>query len=195
DGTDFGGNTTVIDLNHVVGIPLNRFQNVGVHFDAVYAVSGPASGTDTSTFSTVNPTVTNLFPAFSPTKTFAMFNDNTIDLHFVLASAHATAPVPAATRGFGAIFKNVELDNTTSIEYFNGDTSLGKFFVPVGTAGQPEFLGELFTGPIVTRVTLTLGTDVLFSFDGTTFHAGPQANDPAHGHNLVVTDDFAYAEP
>src|SRR5262249_749843 len=64
-----------------------------------------------------------------------------------------------------------------------------------GAPGQAEFLGKLFNNPIVTRVTLTLGTDVLFSFDGTHFQAGPQPDDPAHGHNLVVTDDFVYAEP
>jgi uncharacterized protein (TIGR03118 family) len=194
DGTDFGGQSTVIDPNHVVGIPVNRFQERGVQFEVVYAVSGPASATDTSTFSTVNPSVTNLFPAFSPANTFAMFNDNGIDFSFVLPSVHTTAPVPAASRGFGAIFRNVRLANTTSIEYFNGNNSLGKFFVPVGTAGQAEFLGELFNSPVVTRVSITLGTDVLFSFDGVHFSAGG-IDDPATGHNLAVTDDFAYAEP
>jgi uncharacterized protein (TIGR03118 family) len=195
DGTDFGGDTTVIDPNHVVGIPTNRFQERGINFDAVYAVSGPASASDSSTFSTVNPSVLNLFNAFSPTKTFAMFNDKTIDFSFSLASAHTTTPVPAESRGFGAIFKNVEIANTTSIEYFHNGTSLGKFFVPVGSVGQAEFFGELFNSSIVTNVTITLGTDALFSFDGTHFSAGPQTDDPAHGHNLVVTDDFVYAEP
>lgn len=194
DGTDFGGSSTVIDKGHTVGIPLNRFQERGTHFDAVYSVSGPDSATDTSTFSTVNPTVGNLFSAFSPSNTFAMFNDNTIDFHFVLPSNHSTTPVPAESRGFGAIFKNVRIADTTSIEYFNGDTSLGKFFVPVGGAGQAEFLGELFNSPIITSVSFVLGTDVLFSFDGTNFSAGG-TDDPVNGHNLVVTDDFAYAEP
>jgi uncharacterized protein (TIGR03118 family) len=194
DGTDFGGQTTVIDPGHVVGIPTNRFQERGVQFEVVYAVSGPASATDPSTFSTVNPSVTNLFPAFSPSNTFAMFNDNGIDFRFVLASSHTGTPVQAASSGFGAIFRNVRIANTTSIEYFNGDTSLGKFFVPVGGAGQAEFLGELFGSPIVTRVSITLGTDVLFSFDGVHFSAGG-IDDPANGHNLAVTDDFAYAEP
>ncbi|HTK78561.1 MAG TPA: TIGR03118 family protein [Gemmataceae bacterium] len=194
DGTDFGGQSTVIDPGHVVGIPVNRFKERGVQFEVVYAVGGPSSATDTSTFSTVNPTVANLFPAFSPANTFAMFNDNGIDFSFVRPSDHTTAPAPAASRGFGAIFRNVRLANTTSIEYFNGNTSLGKFFVPVGAAGQPEFLGELFNSPVVTRVSITLGTDVLFSFDGVHFSAGG-IDDPATGHNLAVTDDFVYAEP
>ncbi len=194
-GADFGGNTTVIDLNNVVGIPINRFQNVGTEFEQVYAVSGPASGSDASTFTTVNPSVTNLFPAFSPTNTFAMFNDNTIDFSFVLPSNPNTAPAPAASKAFGAVFLNVQVPNTTSIELFNGNTNLGTFFVPVGAAGEAEFLGELFASPIITRVSITLGTDVLFSFDGVHFQAGPQADDPGNGHNLVVTDDFVFAEP
>src|SRR5205085_9961222 len=167
-----------IDPGHVVGIPVNRFQERGVQFEEVYAVSGPASAADTSTFSTVNPNVTNLFKPFSPTKTFAMFNENTIDLSFVLASAHTTAPVPAATRGFGAIFLNVETPNTTSIEYFNGSTSLGKFFVPVGTSGQPEFFGVLFQNPVVTSVQIVLGNAQLFSFDGTTVTPGDADTPP-----------------
>ena len=194
DGTDFGGITIVISPNHVVGIPLNRFQERGVFFDEIYAVSGPASATDPSTFTTVNPTVTNLFPAFSSTKTFAMFNDNGIGFRFVLASVHTTSQEFAATRGFGAIFRNVSIANTTSIEYFNGARSLGKSFVPFGTQGQAEFLGVLFANPIVTSVQITCGTDVLFSFNGTTFSSN-SINNPPGGHNLVVTDDFVYAEP
>jgi hypothetical protein len=190
DGTDFGGNTTVIVPNKTVGIPINRFQNVGVIFEEVYAVSGDG-------FKSVNPNVNAanppLFPAFSPNNTFAMFNENTIGLSFVLPSAPTTTPVPAATRGFGAVFLNVTEPNTSSIEYFAGDRSLGKFFVPVGTQGQPEFLGELFSSPIVTKVELTLGTDVIFNFDGTTIRPGGADNPPTS--NLVDTDDFVHAEP
>jgi hypothetical protein len=188
DGTDFGGgsNTTVINTGKTVGIPLNRFQAQGTFFEQVYAVSGDG-------FTDVNPNVTGLFPAFSPSNTFAMFNDNTIDQSFVLPSATGTTPALAGTRGFGAIFINNEVANTSSIEYFHGAQSLGKFFVPVGTQGQPEFLGELFNNPIVTKVTLTLGTDVLFSFDGTTASGTSMNNPPTH--NLVVTDDFVYPEP
>jgi hypothetical protein len=191
DGTDFGGNTTVIVPNKVVGIPINRFQTQGSLFETIYAVS--ADG-----FQSVNPDVAAaspaLFPSFSPTKTFAMFNDNGIDFSFILPSGANTAPVDAASRGFGAIFENVRLPNTTSIEYFDGNISLGKFFVPVGAQGENEFLGELFSSPVVTRISITLGTDVLFAFNGTTFSAGG-ADNPAAGHNLAVTDDFVYAEP
>ncbi|MBI3769773.1 MAG: hypothetical protein HY271_14975 [Deltaproteobacteria bacterium] len=66
DGTDFGGNSIVVDPNHVVGIPRDRFQTRGVLFEEIYAVSGPGGPTDTSTFATVNPSVATLFPAFGP---------------------------------------------------------------------------------------------------------------------------------
>jgi hypothetical protein len=187
DGTDFNGDTTVISKGTTVGIPINRFQSRGLELDQVYAVSGDG-------FATVAPQAKGLFPFFSPKNTFAMFNTNTIDLSFALASNPGTSPVPAVSRGFGAIFINVRLPNTSSIEYFNGDTSLGKFYVPAGPAAKPEFLGVLFNKPIVTRATLTLGTDVLFNFDGTTFNSGALDN-PGAGHNLAVTDNFAYAEP
>ena len=124
-------------MGKTVGIPLNRFQAQGTFFEEVYAVSNDG-------FTDVNPNVTGLFPAFSPNNTFAMFNDNSIDQSFVLPSATGTTPALAGTRGFGAIFINNEVVNTSSIEYFHGSESLGKFFVDVGTKGQPQFLGVLF---------------------------------------------------
>jgi hypothetical protein len=196
DGSDFGGgpNTTVITPGHTVGIPLNRFQERGVFFGAVYAVSGAASATDPSTFTDVNPGVAGLFPSFSPKNTFAMFNDNGIDFKYVLPSSHTTSLVSGASRGFGAIFDNVTIANTTSIEYFHGNTSLGKFFVPPGPKGGTEFLGVLFDSPIVTNVQLILGTDVIFSFNGSKVTSSGVVDDGV-SHNLVVVDDFAYPEP
>jgi hypothetical protein len=185
DGTDFAG-TTVINAGKTVAIPRNRFQARGVFFEQVYAVSGDG-------FNDVNPNVTGLFNAFSPNNTFAMFNDNTIDLAFTVPSAATGDPVPAATRGFGAIFLNSQVDSTSSIEYFSGDRSLGKVDVPSGAKGDVEFAGALFPDAVVTRVTLILGNETLFTFNGTTV-TGTTTNNPPMD-NLVVTDDFAYAEP
>jgi Calx-beta domain/Domain of unknown function (DUF4214) len=176
----------VIVPNHVVGIPVNRFQARGVNFEEVYAVADDG-------FASVNPGAAGQFPAFSPTKTFAMFNDNTIDFSFVLPSAPSTPPIQSVSRGFGAIFLDVETPNTTSIEYFSGSTSLGKFFAPVGASGQPEFLGVLFQNAVVTNVHIELGTATLFNFDGATVTPGPGDSPPTT--DLAVTDDFVYAEP
>jgi hypothetical protein len=133
-----------------------------------------------------------LFPAFSQPNTFAMFNDNGIDFKFVAPSATNTALVPAASRGFGSIFLNVQQPGTT-ITYFNGNTVLDTVNVPTNaTAGAAVFAGELFTQPVVTNVLLTLGNGVIFKFDGTTVTSG-DANSATN--NLVAVDDWAFAEP
>jgi FG-GAP repeat protein len=187
DGTDFGGppNTTVITPNHTVGIPLNRFQERGVFFGAVYAVSNDG-------FTDVNPNVAGLFPAFSPNNVFAMFNDNGIDFKFVVPSSHTTTVVSAAARGFGAIFLNVQQPGT-KIQYFSGGTLIDTLNVPTNaTPGAAIFAGELFNNPLVTNVLLTLGQGVIFRFDGTTATSGGM-NTPSN--NLVAVDDFVYPEP
>ena len=186
DGTDFGGNTQVIVPGKNVGIPVNRFGARGATFEEVYSVSGDG-------FESVNPSAAGQFPAFSPKNTFAMFDDNTIGMSFNLAGT----TTGAGTRGFGAIFLDTELANTSSIEYFHNGASLGKYFVPVGGSGQPEFLGVLFDTPLITSVELTLGNASLFSLDAGGHPVAGGTDDPfgASATDLVVTDDFLYAEP
>jgi YD repeat-containing protein len=188
DGTDAAAgpnSTTVITPGHTVGIPLDRFQGSGVFFGAVYAVSNDG-------FTDVNPSVAGLFPAFSTPNTFAMFNDNGIDFTFIAPSSTNTAPVSAASRGFGSIFLNVQQPGTT-IQYFHGNTLIDTLNVPTNpTPGAAVFAGELFNNPEVTNVLLTLGQGVIFKFDGTTIAAGG-ANSATN--NLVAVDDWVLAEP
>ncbi len=188
DGTDSvaGPNsTTVITPGHTVGIPLDRFQGAGVFFGAVYAVSNDG-------FVDVNPNVSGLFPAFSQPNTFAMFNDNGIDFTFVAPSSPNTGPVSAASRGFGAIFLNVQQPGT-SIQFFHGSTLIDNLNVPTNpTPGSAVFTGELFNSPEVTNVLLTLGKGVIFKFDGTTVTPGG-ANSASN--NLVAVDDWVFPEP
>ena len=185
DGTDFNNNTTVIVTGKITGIPVNRFQARGLVYGEVLAVSNDG-------FVSANPDVANQFPAFSAANTFASFNSNKYEVKFALASDPSTTPVPAATRGFGVIFLDVEQANTSSIECFNGSVSLGKFFVPPGASGQAQFLGVLFNSPVVTRAVVTAGTAQVFNFSN-----GQVTTGPAEGQNvdLAVVDDFVYAEP
>lgn len=195
DGTDVNPNTRIITPNTTVEIPVDRFQGVGAIFAEPYAVSSDG-------FATVNPATAGQFPAFSPANTFVMFDPNPgqfddrfIEQTFVLAGTNTAA----ATRGFGAIFADVEQAGSSSIEYFgndaNGNTvSLGKFDVPIGANGEPQFLGVLFSAPIVTEVQLTVGTNALFSFDGTNFQSFGGEN-LGQGIDLAVTDDFLFANP
>lgn len=177
-GTDFD-----IDAN-TIGMAVDRFVGRGALYQEVYAVSNNG-------FSSVNPDVAGQFPAFTPAKTFAMFNDNLIEQSFTVPGSLTSA----STRGFGAIFLDAELADTSSIEYFNGATSLGKFSVPVTPiSGGASFLGVLFDNPLVTDVTLTLGNATLFSFENGVITSGG-AETLGDFKDLAVTDDFVFAEP
>lgn len=187
DGTDFGGNTQVVVPDKVVGIPEDRFLSRGTLYDEVYFVSGDG-------FESVNPGVAGQFPAFSPKNTFAHIgegeNQNEIAQSFTLAGT----TTQAATRGFGAIFLDVEQPNTSYIEFFNGSQSLGKYFVDPAASGEPSFLGVLFDDPIVTNVELILGNGRIFDLDGGNVIPG-SPEDLQNGVDLVAVDDFVYAEP
>lgn len=191
DGTDANPNTKVIVPGTTVAIPENRFRAQGALYAEPYAVSGNG-------FVSVNPDVAGQFSAFSPKNTFVMFDeelgkfdDRFIEQSFTLPGTDTRA----ATRGFGAIFQDVELANTSSIEYFNGSKSLGKYYVdPSAKSDDTQFLGVLFDESIVTDVTLTVGTNAIFSFDGKSIKSFGAEN-LGKGIDLAVTDDFVFAEP
>ena len=195
DGTDVGPNTTVVDPNKTVIIDIDRFKNQGTLFADPYSVSGDG-------FASVNPASAGQFPAFSPNNTFVMFDPNAGQFkdRFIGESFNLAGSTTAAgTRGFGAIFIDVEDAASSSIEYFGRDTkgnqvSLGTFAVPVGASGEPQFLGVLFDSPFITDVNLTVGTNALFSFDGTGFQSFGAEN-LSLGIDLATTDDFIFAEP
>jgi hypothetical protein len=195
DGTDVGPNTVVVDPDKTVIIDVDRFKGQGTLFADPYAVSGDG-------FTSVNPASAGQFPAFSPNNTFVMQDPNSgqFDDRFIGESFNlAGTDTAAGTRGFGAIFLDVEDAASSSIEYFGRDAngnqvSLGTFGVPVGADGEPQFLAVLFDQAVVTDVNLTVGTNALFNFDGTTFQSFGAEN-LAQEIDLVATDDFIFAEP
>lgn len=189
NGTDFGTNTTLIALNDNTGIPANRFQARGALFDRTTSVADDG-------FVSVNPGVAGAFAAFSPANTFAPFGaDNRVTTMFVRASAPSTAPIAAKVGAFGAIFLDVERPNTSSIEYFAGPNSLGRFFVPTGPSGQPEFLGVKFADSVVTHVVLTTGEAPLFKFANGVLMPGAADLSSGGAVDQVALDDFIYTEP
>ena len=80
--------------------------------------------------------------------------------------------VAATLSGFGAVFTDVDLANTTSIQYFDAsNASLGTFFVPPGVPGAASsatlsFLGVTFTTERIARVQITTGNSNLGPTDG-----------------------------
>jgi hypothetical protein len=133
-------------------------------------------------FGNINSTYTSNFAAVSAQRVFAPIDSNIVQVYFFQPGTNT----PAIVRGFGAIFKDVELANMTSIRYFAFDGSdLGEYFVPVGNSGDTEFFGALFapTEP-VGHVVITLGTQAL----------GASTTESA-SVDLVVMDDIVYSEP
>ena len=135
-------------------------------------------------FSNIDPATTGEFSAFSGAKTFANIATNLWPVNFQVAG-ETTA---AFSKGVGIVFSDVDLPNSTSLEFFENEKSLGKFFVPPHTTTSSfSFLGVYFPGN--ERI-----TKVQVSHDG--ILADGQKDISAGGqHDLVIFDDFIYGEP
>jgi hypothetical protein len=189
DGSD-PGSTTIVP-NAVVAIAPDREQPYGIDLQHGDAVAGDG-------FASVNSSVAGKLAPFSSPNVFAPFNSNVVRMQVVAPASQGSAPVPAATRGLGAVFLNVHSAGTT-IQYFNGNAPLGApMAVPISGQGQQSFAGELFSSPVVTNVVITLGSDAIFEFDGTS--STPSAvdgslNNQDNPTDLVAADDVVLAEP
>ena len=131
-------------------------------------------------FGNIDPNYPGIFTTFSLQRLFTALGSNIVDINFFIPGTSTAA----LTSGFGSVFTDVDLANTTSIEFFNVlNASLGQFFVPNAVGDETlSFLGVRFTeGSVVSRVRITSGNQILAP--------GNTAND------LVVMDDFIYGEP
>ena len=129
-------------------------------------------------FGNLDPTYSAQFQTFSPQRLFTALGSNVLDVNFFVPGT----TVAARTRGFGSVFTDVEIANVTSLSFFDGNNALlDTFFVPVGPNGGLSFLGVDYGSAVVARVRVTSGNGVLRS--------------PESGNDLVVMDDFIYAEP
>ena len=90
--------------------------------------------------------------------------------------------IAATTRGFGAIFLDVQNPNISKVEYFGLDGDLlHSLLIP---AGAFSFAGAVFDDAVVARVVITGGNGVL-TRNGVF----------ASGNDAVAMDDFIYGEP
>ena len=144
-----------------------------------FEVSGKA-GVAPVEFGDIDPAYPGFFDPFSPQRLFTAIGSNVVDVtFFVPGSTQATA-----TRGFGAVFSDVDLADTTSITFFDaGNVALDMRFVPVsGAANQGfSFLGVDFGTAVVSRVRIVSGNQALAP--------GAVTGD------VVAMDDFVYGEP
>ncbi len=142
----------------------------------VSAKSGNPAGAAVR-FGHINPSYTAIFKTFSPERLFSPIGSNIVDMTFFVPGTKT----PAVTRGFGAVYTDVD-EPHTAFEYFDrSGRSLGRFPVPACNHGL-SFLGVMFDRPVITRVRIVYGTVAL----------GP---DDAPGTDVAVMDDFIYGEP
>jgi hypothetical protein len=163
----------------LVDMPKDLFQNRGAQF-APGTTTFSISGAPNPRFGNINPTYPGIFSTFSDPRLFAPTNSIVTEQTFSVPGSK----IPATTTAFGAVFTNVELANTTSIQFLDpSKKSLGTFSVPVSGTGGLSFLGAQFkNGELVDRVIITTGNTVL----------GPNNGG---GVNVVAMDDFIYGEP
>jgi hypothetical protein len=161
------------------------FFNVTSPRGAIFATPGTGfqvsanSGVATTQFGNIDASYPSFFEPFSPQRLFTALGSNIVDVNFFVPGT----TTPALTKGFGSIFSDVDLGNTTSLEFFDGSNkSLGTFFVPPAQGNETfSFLGVSFISPVVSKVRITNGNQALAPGNVT--------------GDVVVMDDFIYAEP
>ena len=178
-----GGGPPVIDGTAPV-TPFTVFQNTrGATFTTPGTGLTQAAATGGAlSLDLINAQYATLFAPFSPNRLFAPIGSNITDGVFSIPGTGGTTP--AGVIGFGAVFSDVDLAGT-SIAFATTAGGIGPLPVPTFTGNQTfSFLGVLL-GPgegLITGVRIVTGTTAL----------GPSES---AGVDLVVMDDFLYAEP
>ncbi len=150
-----------------------------------FAVSDPLDSNDPgfpdkefSSFDAGNPIQ---FATFSASRLFSPVGSNIVEVTFRVPGKDTEATV----NGFGAVFTDVDLPDSTKIEYFGADDDLILTqAVPVSDGGL-SFAGITLDSADIAKVVITAGSA----------HIENGAEDIGAGFDLVVMDDFIYGEP
>ena len=182
-----GGGPPVINGTAAV-TPFTVFQNTrGATFTTAGSELTQAAPTGgLLSLDLINATYATAFSTFSANRLFTPIDSNITDATFSVPGSGGT--IAATVAGFGAVFTDVDLEDSSRIEFFSIlGALLGSFDVPAGTTanGSLSFLGVLFdAGERIGRVRITSGNTAL----------GPTDN-PSGGIDVAVMDDVLYAEP
>jgi len=137
-------------------------------------------------FANIDPTYANLFRVFSPQRLFTAIGSTTVTTNFFVPGALT----PASVSGFGSVFTDVDLRTSTRIDYLDQlGNLLASLYVPTGSTPEQSrsFLGAQFSSDFkCASVRIQSGTTAL---------AAGVIENTAGGVDLVVMDDFIYAEP
>ena len=129
-------------------------------------------------FGNIHPVYPALFSTFSPQRLFSALDSNITETLFFIPGTTQSA----TSKGFGAVFTDVNVGNSTKIEYFdvNGNLLFSRNVLPGPTSrGSLSFLGVGFDTASVFFVRITSGNRIL----------------KTPNRDVVVMDDFIYGEP
>jgi len=163
-----------------------NFFNVNSPRGTVFATPGTgfqvsanaASGTPIE-FGNINPTYPTVFTTFSAPRLFTAIGSTITDVNFFVPGS----TLGAFTTGFGAVFTDVNVAGSTTIQFFDlGNNLINTVSAPATTGNEMlSFVGVQFTTERIGRVRVTSGNQIL----------GPGATTG----DVVVMDDFIYGEP
>jgi len=188
-----GGNPNVMATTDPV-TPFDTFLNTrGSRFTTPGKGLSQATPTGLATLFK-NPTYTNTFAAFSPSRLFTPVGSNVTEGLFFIPGSNGG--MPATVSAFGAIFTDVDQpdgaengrhpshDASTLIEYFdkNGKEIFSSNVPSSPGDGNFSFFGIVFDDARIARVRITTGDNA------------PGRNDDRN-HDIVMMDDFIYGEP
>ena len=163
------------------------FFNVVSPRGLLLTTDGPAFRISDIGYIDVNPAYGLEFRPFSPRRLFVARGSTITDVRFVVAGSST----PALVTGFGSVFADVGLADSTTIQYFDVDgNELLRIAAPRRSDDRGlSFVGAVFDARVVARVRITAGDTPI----GAT--AFDNVKGPGPKHDLVVMDDFIYGEP
>lgn len=154
------------------------FSAAGSGFQVSANAVNPASAA--IEFGNINPGFPALFRTFSSQRLFTAIGSNVLDLRFFVPGSNQAATSSA----FGVVFTDVDLANSTTLQFFDvNGVSMGTVSAP-NVAGNEtlSFIGLRFNaGESFGRVRITAGSQALSGL--------------AEIGDYVAMDDFIYAEP
>lgn len=155
---------------------VSRQRGLGYTVEGSFMVSA-------TNFAEVNATSATEFAAFSGDKVFANTEASLWGIEFEVAGQHQ----PASVQGFGAVFADVDTEQSTFIEFFSGAVSKGKYYVPAQKNGTKfSFLGVYFKHTKITSV--KIGHNGMLTGNSKDISQGGT-------NDLIVLDDLIYSEP
>ena len=185
---DGGGDATTLSPT-----PFDGFLNIrGARFETPVLdpnafIQAPPSGGPQGGFATFfgDPSLGAL-AVFSQQRLFSPIGSNITDVSFFIPGSGDSQP--ATVSGFGAVFSDVDLFGSTSIQFFDVNNSMifsrNVLAQSVGVDNGLSFLGAIGdSGEEIFRVRITSGnTPIGSSAEGS-------------GVDTVAMDDFLYGEP